>query len=152
GAIAGWLRPLPEAFLALELDRLLRLDERVTTALELVSQATPRPRRQPVGASAALSPQSSVLNTALAADQIEDAASCLSAIRPGAIYAFRHSRAVLALMAVAVALAIAPWVLPWPTLLGGATPASLVTTTTSAQAARLETVARRLDSDPTALD
>jgi hypothetical protein len=160
GAIAGWLRPLPEAFLALELDRLLRLDERVTTALELVSHPSPRSPARPRGRlgrpdrapSAGLSPQSSVLSTALAADQIEDAASCLSAIRPGAIYAFRPSRALLASMAVAVALAIAPWVLPWPTLLGGATPASLVTTTTNAQAARLETVARRLDTDPTALD
>jgi hypothetical protein len=136
-AVLGWLQPISSLRLTLEIDRGLRLDERVTTAVELA--ASNRPRRAGRG-------QGHTPLPALVADQIADAAACLSGARPSAVYPLRLSRSRLALVGLALVLAVAPWFAPWPVVFGGPTPASQVSTVSQAEANRLDTVARRLDN------
>lgn len=136
GFILGWLRPVRVTRVAYEVDRALGLDERVTTALELTGGDRPEAREG-----------ESVLHDLLADEQIADALASLDRARAGAVYPARLPRSWLLAMGLGLLLAIVPWLIPWPTLFGGATPASAVSATNQTQAARLETLAQQLSSD-----
>ena len=123
-AVLGWLQPVSSLRLTLEIDRGLRLDERVTTAIELAAGS--RPRRAARGQGREPLP-------ALVEEQIADAAACLAEARPNAVYPLRLARSNLALAGLAVVLAVAPWFAPWPVVFGGPTPASRVSTVSQAE-------------------
>lgn len=135
GFVLGWLRPVRVARVAYEVDHALGLDERLTTALELSGGE----RRETGGEYA--------LHELLADEQIADALDRLDQARTGAVYPARLPRSWLLAIGVGLLLAIAPWLIPWPTLFGGTTPASAVTAANQAQAARLDSLAQQLSSD-----
>jgi hypothetical protein len=154
-ALGGWLRQPPLARVTLELDRLLALDERVTTALELAERqrageksSTPRPRAM----SRSQPPRSTAEMSSLAQQQIADAVESLSWAATRSPYPLRVSRRVQALAAIGLILAALPWLVPLPVLLQSYLPPSPVALATQAEAGRLETVVRRLQSDPAPAD
>lgn len=129
--VVGWLRPVPELQVALDIDRRLALGERVTTALEMARNSTDRP---------------------LADRQMSDALAHLSAARPGLVYPIRVDRRALALAAAGLAFAVLPWIVPWPSFPGVSSPASQVTTVSQSEAARLDDAANRIQSQNTPSD
>jgi hypothetical protein len=130
-AVVGWLRRVPEGRIALEIDRALGLDERVTTALELASRDSQTSTRA---------------GHDLAQRQLADAAHYLSAVRPGAVYPLRLSLRRLGLALVALGLAVAPWFVPWPAVVGNRLTPMAVSSTSRAEAARLDALARQVES------
>lgn len=142
--LVGWLRPIDAARTAFDIDHALHLDERMTTALESAREKT--------SSGAQLEPSTGTLRNLLEDEQLADALISLDAARPGAVYPIRVAR-VCALAALAgLLLAALPWIIPWSLLYGGATPAGEVSATNQEQAARLEALARELDSGTPALD
>jgi hypothetical protein len=137
-ALAGWLRQPPIVRVALEIDRRLGLDERVTTALELASLD------RPIRAPAALS--------ALGGQQIVDAVGHLAAAGTVAVYPIRVPRRALALAVVGLILAALPWAIPWPVLIRHFVPPSPSELAAQAEATRLETAARRLENGTSPAD
>lgn len=129
--LVGWLRQAPELRVALDVDRQLGLGERVTTALEMAQLGSDHP---------------------LAEQQIADALAHLTAVRPRMVYPLRLSRRAQALAVAGVALAVLPWVAPWPALPGVHSPASQVAAVSQSEAARLDDVATRLQSQKDASD
>ncbi|MGH2460313.1 MAG: hypothetical protein ACRDIY_15765 [Chloroflexota bacterium] len=130
-ASVGWLRPVSELRVALDIDRQLELGERVTTALEMSRLTGDRP---------------------LADQQMLDALAHLAVARPGAVYPIRLTRRAEAIALLGIVLAILPWVAPWPSLPGLAAPSSQVTAVSQTEAARLDDAANRLESQTTASD
>ncbi|HLZ09440.1 MAG TPA: hypothetical protein VKT80_12670 [Chloroflexota bacterium] len=160
-AALAWLRPIDDDQVALEIDRRLDLAERVTTAVELdrlignrvdfhaPSAKQSRGSRAGGGPDAGRTRPSTVLSGRLdlIEDQIADAVANLAAARPTAVYPVRQShRRSLALL-LGFALAIAPWVVDWPALIGSRLPISRTATAQQVEADRLESIAKRLDQE-----
>jgi hypothetical protein len=156
-ALVGWLLQPPQVHLTLEIDRLLGLDERVTTALELAKGHRDdghRVRRLGLIGDRQ-SPRSSGSPdepSPLADQQIADAAESLRSSAASSLYPLSASRRALVLAALGLILAGLPWLVPWPALLRTYLPPSPVALTAQVEASRLESAARRLQSDPSPLD
>ncbi len=168
GAVGGWLRRAPLGRVALEIDRQLGLDERVTTALELAeigltgrsvsspgrTRTRPREGERTTGLaflrahpSTAIASARSDLAAALAEDQIADAVARLDEARPSAVYPWQVPRGLLVAIGVSLILAVAPWFVAIPSLLGNQFPAGRVAKVSQVEADRLEVVARRIENE-----
>jgi hypothetical protein len=150
----SWVRQPTLVQVALEVDRRLGLHERVTTALELVYAAQP-----PAGSThdvrnfAATSPLSAEFGTSsLAEQQIADALKFLTPDATSPVFPLSATRRTLSLAVIGLVLAGLPWVAAWPVLIRSYLPPSPVQLVAQAEADRLDSVARRLDSDNTSTD
>jgi hypothetical protein len=150
-AALGWFQPVADDRVALDIDRQLGLAERVTTALELDRLTDNRGGITPKArASRQVATPTGHLD--LADEQIADALTYLAAARTGQVYPIRHSRRRSIVLLLGVMLAIAPWVVAWPTLLGSRLPVSRTAAVQQAESARLDAVATRLENDGTPTD
>ncbi len=123
-AVAGWLDHVPDTRVALEVDRHLGLDERVTTAIEIANRQNKHP---------------------LAERQIADAVGHLVSVRRDAVYPIRLSGRLQVLAILGILLAILPWVVPWSTIPALRPRPSLTAAVSRAEADRLDQVANRLE-------
>lgn len=136
-AARAWLRPIADEQVALEIDRQLGLAERVTTATELDRLIGGARARPPVAWSG---------NVALAEEQIADAVAYLASARPAVVYPIRPSRRGSVALVLGVALAIAPWFVAWPALLGSYLPFAQTRAAQQSEADRLDAVATQLEN------
>jgi len=130
-AIIGWLDRVPETRVALEVDRHLGLNERVTTAVEMATAPSKHP---------------------LAERQIADAVAHLVTVRRGAVYPIRLSGRLQILAVLGIVLAVLPWIVPWSTVPALRPRTSIAAAASRAEAARLDQVANRLEQQNTPED